>query len=281
MPELAEVAIMADFINSTSKGVVFFDIHKSSVSKVKTDLSEMNLEEFTIVAKSRGKEMLLDFYSPESQECHKSLLVTMGMSGNWKAYTGEVIAGIDKHSHLILKGIHPRRGKFTLCLVDVRRFAKWSWKENFSANRGPCPVAEHEKFRSNFWENISKKKKDTVAMLDVIMDQSIFNGIGNYLRAEIFHRAGVNPFESFSQTEKEKVEKVLDYCKICPVEAYSLGGGQLRDWKNSFKVDAKSFLEWRKVYGVAEKLQDKGGRTFWFEEKWKESGQYKKYINAN
>jgi endonuclease VIII-like 1 len=280
MPELAEVAIMADFVNQSSKNVIFHSIHKSQVSKVKTDLSELQLEEFTILARSRGKEMIVDFYDSDCQY-HKSLLVTMGMSGNWRAFTGELIGGGIKHSHLILHGIHPTRGKFTLCLVDVRRFAKWSWKDNFSDNRSPCPVSEHQEFKGNFWKKISQKSKNTVPILDVIMDQSIFNGIGNYLRAEIFHRVQINPFRSFGDLTDQEVEKILDQCKICPSEAYVLGGGQLRDWKNSFEVNVSSFLEWMKVYGIADKIQDKSGRTFWFEPKWKETEQYKKYVDAN
>jgi endonuclease VIII-like 1 len=280
MPELAEVKIMSDFINNVSEYVVFNSLQKSDVSKVKTDLTTMNLKEFTVRAKSRGKELLLEFYDMKMQKFPQSLLVTMGMSGNWTAATGEKVGGI-KHAHLVLNGLHPRRGKFQLCLVDVRRFAKWSWKDGFSANRSPDPWVEHEEFIKHFWNNIAKlpRSRDVKPMLDIIMDQSLFNGIGNYLRAEIFHRANVNPFKSFDDLEDEEIEEVLKQCKVCPQEAYVLGGGQLKDWKNSFEVEANSFLEWRKVYGVGESLIDAGGRRFWFDPKWKNSKEHKKYVS--
>jgi len=278
MPEISEVRIMSEFINSFAREAEFQSIRKSDVSKVKTDLSQLTLGEFTIVAKSRGKELLLDFYDSKCSKFHQSLLVTMGMSGNWTAAIGDT--SIPKHSHLVISGSHPRLGKISLCLVDIRRFAKWSWKEDFSPNRGPDPVKEHEAFRENFKTKITEKKQDKVPMLDVIMNQSLFNGIGNYLRAEIFHRADVNPFRSFSDlTEKEK-DAILTQCKVCPEQAYVLGGGQLKDWKNSFEVEAKSFLEWRKVYGVGENIPDKGKRTFWFDSKWKETEEFKTYTKS-
>ena len=282
MPELAELKIMSDFINKASNGVVFHTIRKSDVSKVKTDLNELGLTEFTVTSKARGKELLIDFYDTTHQKT-KSLLMTMGMSGNWTAFTGDpafhFYAGKMKHAHLSLAGIHPTHGKLTLCMIDVRRFAKWKWTDGFSSNRGPCPVQEHEAFRQNFFAKIGRLPKclDDKPMLNVIMNQEIFNGIGNYLRAEIFHRANVNPFKSFDDLEDEEIDKVLEYCRICPQEAYVLGGGQLKDWNNSFKVDAASFNEWIKVYSIGESVIDKSGRRFWFDPKWKDSDAHKKY----
>lgn len=273
MPELAELAIMADFVNSYAKGVTFHKIEKSPVSKVKTDLNVFAGGPFTVSASSRGKEMLLTL---ERENEKKHLLISMGMSGNVMADANVTeTCVLPKHAHLRIYG----QGT-VICLVDPRRFAKWSWKEGFSENRGPCPVKEHKEFRKNFWAKIGLLPHclDTVPMIDVIMNQSIFNGIGNYLRAEIFHRADVNPFKSFDDLEDEEIERVLDYCKICPTEAYVLGGGQLKDWKNSFEVSAKSFHEWMKMYQQGEKIFDRGKRALWYDKKWKDTEEHKKYV---
>jgi len=272
MPELAELAIMSDFINRVSEKVVYFGMNKSAVSKVKTDL-RIPFEHFNVKARSRGKEISLDFYK-EDEKHSQSLIMTMGMSGNWTAARGNF--PVPQHAHFFLHGSSPI-GKLTLCLVDIRRFAKWRWDKDFSKNRGPCPVKEHEDFRKNFAEKITHKNRKEKPMVDVIMDQSLFNGIGNYLRAEIFHRVDVNPFKSFSDIESDKIEKILDYCRICPQDAYELGGGQIRDWKNSFGVDGKNFDEWRKVYYKGDKILDRGGRTFWYDPKWEKSEHLEKY----
>jgi endonuclease VIII-like 1 len=275
MPELAELAIMADFVNQHAKDRTFLKLEKSPVSKVKTDLDIFAGKPFRVEAQSRGKEMLITF-SREGEK--KSLLVSMGMSGNMVAC--DEVAGIvvlPKHAHLRIYG-----AGVVICLVDTRRFAKWTWKDGFSENRGPCPVKEHEAFRKNFWAKIGliPHCMDTVPIIDVIMNQSIFNGIGNYLRAEIFHRADVNPFKSFDDLEDEEIERVLDYCKICPAEAYVLGGGQLKDWKNSFEVSAKSFHEWMQMYQKGEKIFDRGKRALWYDKKWKDTEEHKAYVKS-
>jgi endonuclease VIII-like 1 len=275
MPELAELAIMSDFVNRVSEKAIYFRMNKSEVSKVKTPLT-IPFECFTLKARSRGKEMALDFYDEEgNKKHHQSLIMTMGMSGNWTSVHGNF--PVPNHAHFFLHGNSPR-GKLALCMVDVRRFAKWKWKDDFSSDRSPCPVKEHAKFRENFREKISLKNRDEKPMVDVIMDQSIFNGIGNYLRAEIFHRADINPFKSFKDLESNEVEKILDFCRICPQDAYELGGGQIKDWKNSFGVDGKTFDEWRKIYYKGNKILDKGGRTFWHDPKWEDSEQLSAYI---
>lgn len=274
MPELAELAIMSDFVNQHTKDKIFFKLEKSSVSKVKTDLDSFAGKPFTISSASRGKELLLTF-TRENEES-KHLLLTMGMSGNIVVCDKLAdIVVLPKHAHLRIYG-----ADVVICLVDVRRFAKWTWKDGFSENRGPCPVKEHQAFRENFWAKIALMPHclDTLPMIDVIMNQSIFNGIGNYLRAEIFHRADVNPFKSFDDLEDEEIEKVLDYCKICPSEAYFLGGGQLKDWKNSFEVSDESFHEWRKMYQKGEKIFDRGKRALWYDKKWKDTDEHKKYV---
>jgi hypothetical protein len=52
----------------------------------------------------------------------------------------------------------------------------------------------------------------------------------------------------------------------------------MKDWKNSFNIEPQTFQDWRKVYGKGESLEDRGGRTFWYEAKWKESDEYKAYV---
>ena len=60
MPELAEVKIMSDFINSVVSEEGFFDsLEKSPVSKVKTELDPFKGAVFTMHAKARGKELMI------------------------------------------------------------------------------------------------------------------------------------------------------------------------------------------------------------------------------
>lgn len=253
MPELAEVKIMSEFINHFAKKVEFNQVEVSSAVKSRLNYSlNSNIKRFNISAQSRGKELLLTFLS-QAEVCDL-LSVTMGMSGNW-ALTP--IEELPKHSHLIFKS-----DKIALCLVDPRRFAKWK-RSSWSPHRGPCPLTQFENFEKNILTNLHKAAFRHPIHL-VLMDQRYFNGIGNYLRAEILFRAVQDPFET-AREALSKNPKILELCFQVPKEAYLIGGGQLRDWKNPFSIPAGGFESWLQCYGKSDsKIIDKNGRTFWY-----------------
>lgn len=272
MPELAEVRIMSEFINDIADKELFFErVEKSPVSKVKTDLEVFDGGVFTVTSQSRGKEMMIVLEKvgggPDGSE-FKKMKVTLGMSGNWIYLK----AGIPEEEQ-ILKHCHLRfvstRGNY-LALYDVRRFAKWSWTEGWDKNRGPCPLTEHTEFRKHIKEKLTKHRYKDAPLNELLMNQSFFNGIGNYLRAEVLQRLDVNPFQKFSELSESNVNILLDLCKKCCKEAYILGGGQLKDWSNPTGLDGKSFDLWRQCYGKGLSVNDKTGRRFWYDPKWEE-----------
>jgi endonuclease VIII-like 1 len=96
------------------------------------------------------------------------------------------------------------------------------------------------------------------------MDQRYFNGIGNYLRAEILHRAEQDPFQEASEAILSNL-KILELCRTLPIAAYYIGGGQLKDWHNPFAVPADGFSGWIQCYGKSDTaIVDKNGRTLWY-----------------
>jgi endonuclease VIII-like 1 len=258
MPEISEVRIMSDYINESCQGRIFNNVRKSKVSKVKTSLKP-GLDYFSISAVSRGKELKLTLTDKSGKE--KNLICTMGMSGNWVFYDSSIEY---KHIHLMFDTIDG----YTLGLVDVRRFAKWKWGD-WNLDRGPDPVKEFDKFKENIYENINKRIFNK-PICELLLDQKYFNGIGNYLRAEILYKTGQDPFMPAKQALKSN-KKILKYCKSLSLEAYQLGGGQLQSWENPYKTDAKSFSQWINCYANPKmnKIVDKTGRALWYDPKWK------------
>jgi len=266
MPELAEVKIMSEYINTVSEGKTFINVRKSDISKVKTDLKGSWSVGFCLRSKSRGKELKLEFgWKPECFKSHlnpiRDLICNMGMSGNWSfTETNKT----PKHAHLMFD----TNDGWTLSLVDVRRFARWQWSEGWSENRGPDPVVEWNEFMTNIINNLNKNvfKKP---IYEVLMNQEYFNGIGNYLRAEILHRIDENPFLP-AREFITKSPSIFLYCRTVPMEAYTIGGGQLKEWTNPFKEDKKTFAEWLNCYGKKDmsNLMDKNKRKFWFNKKY-------------
>lgn len=272
MPELAEVLIMSEYINSVVKDKTFKSVNKSKVTKVKTDikLSKKLKQGFKIEAESKGKGLTLKLYSDEEEII---LSVAMGMTGNWAMVPSN---NIPKHSHLMFNTTDGN----TLCLVDVRRFAKWKIGED--SKRGPCPVKEHSEFRHKVMTAATKEVKAfDKPICEVLMDQKYFNGIGNYLRAEILYKAKVNPFMKASDAIIRH-RQILDLCKELPEQAYVIGGGELKDWENPYnrgygrgRINKKmksdiphDFREWLQCYQKMESVWDSKGRKFWFNKKY-------------
>jgi endonuclease VIII-like 1 len=256
MPELAELKFTSDYVNQVSEGATYVRVEKNPVHKC--DDLDIPFESFKIKAKSKGKEMVL-YFLDENSDKFIPVRITMGMSGHFKlTNTGDEV----KHSHLKFY----RKDGTTLSFVDVRRFGKWKQGLVWSDNRGPDPTTEYKAFWDNVMTNLTKLKKPLYEML---MDQKYFNGIGNYLRAEIIFRAGdVDPFLPAGM-QFARYPKLLDLCRDIPLLAYAKGGGSIKDWDNPFGDEAiqERFML---CYGNAEmaKRKDRNGRTFWYDKKW-------------
>ncbi len=256
MPELAELKFTSDYVNQASEGATYVRVEKNPVHKC--DDLDIPFESFKIKAKSKGKEMVL-YFLDENSDKFIPVRITMGMSGHFKlTNTGDEV----KHSHLKFY----RKDGTTLSFVDVRRFGKWKQGLVWSDNRGPDPTTEYKAFWDNVMTNLTKLKKPLYEML---MDQKYFNGIGNYLRAEIIFRAeDVDPFLPAGM-QFAKYPKLLDLCRDIPLLAYAKGGGSIKDWDNPFGDEAiqERFML---CYGNAEmsKRKDRNGRTFWYDKKW-------------
>lgn len=258
MPELAELKLTADYINFNSNGIKYVGIKKSPEHKG----LEVNVpfNKFTIVAESRGKELLL-WFKDFSSDKFMTLQMTMGMSGHFQVTnTGQE----PKHAHLKFF----RKDGTTLSFVDVRRFGNWKQGITWKDNRGPDPTTEPREFFLNIMTNLTNKafKKP---LYEVLMNQKWFNGIGNYLRAEIVYRAeDVDPFLPAAQ-QIAKYPKILKLCTDIPMLAYAKGGGSIRDWDNPFGSDAiqEKFML---CYGnkTMDNRIDSKGRRFWYDPKW-------------
>lgn len=178
---------------------------KSSSKKSKRS-STKKIYRFTLTSTSRGKELQLKLFPALKKEepvepDHVTILCRMGMSGNWHFVASE--ADLPKHAHMMFY----RVGGGILCYEDPRRFGRWELSEDWGSDRSPCPVREYAAFVENIRVNLHKPVFDT-NICELLLDQRYFNGIGNYLRAEILFRAGVHPFvKARSVLERELADE--------------------------------------------------------------------------
>ncbi|KAL8196912.1 UNVERIFIED_CONTAM: hypothetical protein K2H54_001744 [Gekko kuhli] len=287
MPEGPELFLTSQYINDVCDGVVFSGrVEKSEVSK--NSEVPFESEEYLISATSRGKEFKLTLtpvkrerLPPKKGQAQRPMdvIIRFGMSGTFKM---ALASEPPKHAHLrfYTKESPPR----ALCFVDYRRFGRWEVDGSWQPDRGPCVMREYEQFRENVLKNISDKAFNK-PICEALLNQKFFNGIGNYLRAEILYRLKIPPFEkartvleslqhreqdsavTLSRKVKLKRENpdLLELCHRVPTEVVHLGGKGY-DPETGF-LDSAAFEPWLQCYNAPgmKSLRDANGRTIWFQ----------------
>ncbi|NWR78676.1 NEIL1 Endonuclease, partial [Centropus unirufus] len=241
-------------------------------------------EAYGVRAAARGKELRLTL-SPLSPSSSSSsplhLVFRFGMSGSFRLCPA---ARPPRHAHLVLRtGERPPR---SLCFVDPRRFGSWRLGAGWQPGRGPCVITEYRAFRENVLKNLDDKAFDK-PICEALLNQKFFNGIGNYLRAEILFRLKIPPFEkartvlealkdqelerrkknsSLTLSKKLKLKRenpdLLELCHTVPMEVIE---------KNLLDLDHldnyAAFKDWLQCYMVPgmNTLRDRSGRTIWFQ----------------
>ncbi|XP_036902891.1 endonuclease 8-like 1 isoform X2 [Sturnira hondurensis] len=282
MPEGPELHLASHFVNEACRGLVFGGgVEKSPVSRNPEVPFESSA--YYISASARGKELRLTLCPlPGAQPSQEpmALIFHFGMSGSFQLVPSNALP---PHAHLRFYTAPPGP-RLALCFVDIRRFGHWDLGGKWQPGRGPCVLLEYEQFRENVLRNLEDKVFDR-PICEALLDQRFFNGIGNYLRAEILYRLKIPPFEkartvlealkqhrpspelTLSQKIKVKLQNpdLLELCHSVPKEVVQLGGkgyGQ-----ESGEDDFAAFRAWLQCYGMAgmNSLRDRHGRTIWFQ----------------
>ncbi|KAJ0028901.1 hypothetical protein NQD34_003898 [Periophthalmus magnuspinnatus] len=284
MPEGPELHLASLYVNRACGGVVFTGaVRKSEVSK-NPDVP-FCCEAYSITATSRGKEVKLTL-APMGAEGREltadapkpmDIVFHFGMSGLFKMTTED---DLPKHAHLsFYTKEKPRR---VLSFVDTRRFGSWHPNGTWQPDRGPCTMFEYKSFRECVLSRLSDPAFDK-PVCEVLLNQKYFNGIGNYLRAEILYRLNIAPFEcartvltgldidvcepwqllaDTKQHVKQEMPDLLRLCHTVPLEVVNLSGKGY----DPEKANYSEFEAWLKCYYVdgMKSLRDSNGRTIWF-----------------
>lgn len=296
MPEGPELHMASLFVNRMCEGVVFTgSVEKSEVSK-NPDVP-FTCEAYRITAKSRGKEVKLTLTPIKSDDskCRvkaghtdqpMDIVFRFGMSGFFRFTTADELP---KHAHL--RFYSNMKPCMILSFVDARRFGSWQSNGTWQPDRGPCVMFEYESFRKNVLTHLSDRAFDR-PICETLLNQKYFNGIGNYLRAEIIFRLDIPPFvkartvlegleskdvcEEDEKPDKEatkisnqalkKVDTpdLLSMCHTVPLEVVKQGGKGY----DPEKVDYSTFKAWLQCYYVdgMKSIRDHNGRTMWFKD---------------
>nr|XP_019934867.1 PREDICTED: endonuclease 8-like 1 isoform X2 [Paralichthys olivaceus] len=297
MPEGPELHLASLYVNRMCDGLVFTGaVRKSEVSK--SPEVPFTCEAYRITAASRGKEVKLTLTpikgdNPKQRaktgqaDQPMDIVFRFGMSGYFRFTTEDEIP---KHSHL--RFYSKEKPCRVLSFVDTRRFGSWQPHGTWQPDRGPCIMFEYKSFRENVVSHLSDRAFDR-PICEVLLNQKFFNGIGNYLRAEILFRLNIPPFvsartvleglesedscesdecvkneKSSAKTKVVKKEEeaaaadLLRLCHTVPLEVVNQGGKGY----DPEKADYSDFKAWLQCYYVdgMKSIRDHNGRTMWF-----------------
>ncbi|XP_006142744.3 endonuclease 8-like 1 [Tupaia chinensis] len=282
MPEGPELHLASRFVNDACGQLLFGGaVEKSAVSRNPEVPFESSA--YRISAAARGKELRLTL-SPlpgaRPPQPPRALVFRFGMSGSFQLAPADELP---RHAHLRFYTAPPGP-RLALCFVDIRRFGRWDLGGEWGPDRGPCVLGEYERFRDNVLRNLADKAFDR-PICETLLDQRFFNGIGNYLRAEILYRLRIPPFEkartvlealqqrkpspelTLSQKIRNKLQNpdLLELCHSVPKEVVQLGGKGYGP--ESGEEDFVAFRAWLQCYGMPgmSSLRDRQGRTIWFQ----------------
>lgn len=116
--------------------------------------------------------------------------------------------------------------------------------------------------RNEFLEKFGRVKSKNICT--VLMDQSVFSGIGNYLLSEVLHDSGNSPFNSVGDTN---LESLYDSIVKIVNNSYRLDGVSMSDYKG---IDGEKgeYQRYLKVYGkkcpeVVKEIGPHGRSVYW------------------
>jgi len=267
MPEAPEILMYTDFLSYIGTKSFCHGIQKMPISKNK-DISfsimdpELQLNPLTMEFESKGKEIALNLY--DKNNFHKRFLFQMGMSGYWLVCDEPNFHSTPrvKNNTVLRILIHSGESDVNgfLCLVDTRRFAKWSEisKDAWGSNRGPDPYRQRDVFKENILLSLHEKEFNK-PIYEVLLNQKYFNGVGNYIRAVICGRIDINPFQNardYIKTDPDLFFKII-WDTIDESYDLQIKNKMTNDWYSPYDNKKESFIE------------DSNKRRFWYKNKWK------------
>ena len=193
---------------------------------------------------TKGKFMYWTFSNNWNMFC------TFGMSGQWSPTVG-------KHPCFSL---HFEDGS-TIYFNDPRHFGTLKFTKD--------PKALTEKLNELGWDPLARAweeyrpyvlgqlKYSPKSIGDVLMDQKIFAGVGNYIRAEALYEAVISPWRAASTLTEDEIDRLSQAIVKVMKESYDHQGATILTYKDAYGAEGK-YSSCFKVYG---KKQDPSGRV--------------------
>ena len=234
IPEGVEVTLSADLIRPLVVGKKIVTIASASSGRYGDSDPEGLLdfldavdENFTVVSvKNRGKFMYWSFDKGWYMFC------TFGMTGQWTTVQGKhpcLVVFLEDSEIYFNDPRHFGTIKFTNNKQDLLdKLDELGWDPLFHGT-------------TNLWINditntISKSKKPIGQLL---MDQKIFAGVGNYIRAEALYLAKLSPWRLGKSLSVNEIKTLCDAIVQVMKESYQHQGATISTYKTVYGAEGQ------------------------------------------
>lgn len=259
MPEGAEVKLSADALKSLVVGKNIVNAPIGETGRYKSErpfgfeqfCRDLTTQECRVQdVKTKGKFMWWEFSNGYYLFC------TFGMSGQWKPWVPyaepkHACIGFWFAERLFSEEGHwlgePRQGVY---FVDPRHFGTVKFIQDKQIllqklnSLGWDPLQDRlEDYRERINNALQKSSKPIAQLL---MDQSIFAGVGNYVKCEALYRSELSPWrlgKSFSNADIDILCRAIDNVmhesynrQGATISTYKTVSGENGDFSNFFKV---------------------------------------------
>lgn len=253
MPEIAEVRRYVDQLNTEYGGHDLLNVEvvggrfAKSDDDTGTNLACLDFPLRSVKMASKGKFIYWEMLDSCEVRQHLWFFITLGMSGSFGKH--------QKHSAL----------KFTfdngeVFFNDPRHFGTFKvvteeleWKLKL-ATLGWDPL-QYPIIPSDITKTLRKKSDKTIS--EVLLDQRIFAGVGNYIRSEALYAAKIHPNKLIRDLSDSDLEKLCSEIILIVKEAYAAGGATIATYSDLYG-NVGTFFKQFKVYS---KKQDPLGNT--------------------
>jgi len=243
MPEGSELKLSAELIRPLMVNQIITDAYPSSNSRYaelspegylefKQDLSSNQCQVLDI--QTKGKFMYWTFTTGY-------LFCTFGMTGQFSPTRG-------KHPCFIFQ-----YGDKEMVFNDPRHFGTIKFTKSKQEltdklnNLGWDPLANTLEKYDSFIRDTLKKSNKCIGQL--LLDQGIFCGVGNYVRAESLYAAKLSPWRATSSLTKEEVTTLQNAIINVMTASYQHQGATIHSYQTPFGDEGK-YSNSFKVYGL-------------------------------
>ena len=232
MPEGPEVNVIKDGLNNVIKNKLIISIDLPEGSKFLKKNPDgyndfkANLPLKCLEVKSKGKLIYFVF------EKGWYLICRLLMSGGW------FLEKASKHNHFEMTyKKNETTNSNSIWFVDPRHFGTLKFTKEKSVlddilnDIGP-DLLNNNISGEDYLKTMKNSKNGKKKIAVVLMDQSVFSGVGNYLKSEILYQAKVSPHAIINNIPDDKILEIfqitLDKIKL----SYKSGGASVRDYSD-------------------------------------------------